>query len=265
MKKISTLGFGILLSFASFANFAPNRLTVSAEDNASIKVTVDGSRFDQQNSNSTVFENLNPGYHSVKVYQLQDRRGWFGRGRTDDYCLVYTTSVNIKPLFETSIVVNKFGRAYIDEQPMRGGFNNRGWDNDNRKDNDWGYGNDNGRHNDDYGKDNNGRNNSYNNNRNDYDQLMNNDDFFAIKRMLERESFDNTRLVIAKHIVDVNTLSSIQVKEMAQFFSFDDSKLDFVKYAYNKTIDKNNYTVVFNVFSYSSSKEQLMDYIRSCR
>ncbi len=37
MKKISTLAFGFLFSMASFASFAPNRLTVAAEGNANIK------------------------------------------------------------------------------------------------------------------------------------------------------------------------------------------------------------------------------------
>jgi Domain of unknown function (DUF4476) len=265
MKKISTLSFGILLSIASFANFAPNRLKVSAEGNANIKVTVDGNRFDQQvNDNSAVFENLNPGYHAVKVYQVADKRaGWFGRNRIDDYRLIYSVSVNIKPLFETSIVVNRFGKASIDEQPIRTGFDNRKWNDDYRK-NDRDYSNHNDRRNDDRGYG--GSNSGYSNDNNySYSQLMSNDDFFAVKRMLERESFDDTRLVIAKHIADVNSLTSIQVKEMAQLFSFDNSKLDFAKYAYTKTIDKNNFTVVCNVFSYSSSKAQLLDYIKNCR
>jgi Domain of unknown function (DUF4476) len=265
MKKNATLSLGILLSIASFANFAPNRLTVSAEGDAGIKVTVDGSRFNQQlDDNSVVFENLNPGYHAVKVYQVVAKRGgWFGRNKTDDYRLMYTGSVNIKPLFETSIVLNRFGKAYIDEQPIRG----RG--NDDREKYDRDYDNhDYGDHNDrrngyDHGYEN--ADSRYNNNGNSYSQLMNNDDFFAVKRMLEREGFDNTRLVIAKHIVDVNALTAIQVKEMARLFSFDNSKLDFVKYAYTKTIDKNNFVLVCDAFSFGSSKEQLIDYIRNCR
>lgn len=272
MKKIFTLSFGFLFSLVSFA-FAPNRLVISAENNATIKVTVDGNRFSQQwQDNSIIFENLSPGFHAVKIFQLNNRNGFF-RGRQDDYRLIYTASVNIKPLFETSIELNRFGKAFIDEQPMRGRADGKQWDNDGRKrqdrdfdnnkqnnhdysGNDDSYGNDQyGNHNEAYGHD----------DRNIYNHAINNDDFFAFKRILERESFDNTRLVIAKHIVDVNELSAIQVKEMAQLFSFDNSKLDFAKYAYNKTIDKNNYVVVCNAFSFSSSKEQLIDYIRNCR
>jgi Domain of unknown function (DUF4476) len=270
MKRISTLGFGILFSLASFA-FAPNRLVVSAEGNANIKVTIDGGRFDQQFvENSVVFENLTPGFHAVKIYQANNSGGWLRHGYNGDYRLIYSASVCIKPLFETQVVLNRFGKALIDEQPIHNQYGNKDWGNNDRKKHDRDFDNDRNKHKDDYENDKRndpgyGNNGYGSDNGNSYDQVMNNDDFFAIKRMLERESFDNTRLVIAKHIADVNVLTSVQVKEMAQLFSFDNSKLDFAKYAYNKTLDKNNYVVVCNSFSFSNSKEQLIDYIRSYR
>lgn len=268
MKKISTLGFGILISVASFANFAPSRLMVSAEGNASIKVTVDGNRFDQQSVNSSVvFDNLHPGFHSVKVYQLAERRfGFFGRKQAD-YRLVYTASVNIKPLFTTSIELNRFGKAQIKEQPMRGGYDNRGWGNDDRRKNDRDYSDKNDRdynnndrngRNDDYG-----RNNGYDNN--SYNRTISNEDFFAAERVMERENFDDARLLYAKRLVAESYVSAEQVKELARFFSFDNSRLDFAKYAYSRTTDKNNYSVVCNAFSSGNSRDQLMNYIRSCK
>ena len=268
MKKISTLGFGILFSLASFAGIAPNRLTVLAEGNTNIKVTVDGSRFDQQSVNSSVvFDNLQPGFHSVKVYQLTEKRfGFFGRKRGDDYRLVYTASVNIKPLFSTTIQLNRFGKAQIIEQPIRG--NNRGWGNDDRRRDDRSYNgddrkndrdyNNNGR-NDDYG-----RNNGYDNS-GGYSHTISNEDFFAAERVMERENFDDARLLYAKRLMDDNYLSAEQVKELARFFSFDNSRLDFAKYAYSKTTDKNNFSVVCNAFSSNNSKDQLMIYIRNYR
>ncbi|MFT3933894.1 MAG: DUF4476 domain-containing protein [Chitinophagaceae bacterium] len=251
MKKISTLALGLLVSAASFAAFAPSRLTVSAEGNTNIKVTVDGNRFSQQSfSNSAVFENLEPGFHSVKVYQLNDKRfGFFGRKRGDEYKLLYTASVNIKPLFATSIQLNRFGNARIDEQPMRGAFNNKGWDgrggyddhsyNDNRNN---GYGRENG-----------------------YVRIIKDEDFFAAQRVMQRENFDDARLLYAKRLVDENMLCAEQVKELARFFSFDNSRLDFAKYAYSHTTDKGNFSVVCNAFSSNMGRDQMMGFIRSCR
>ena len=277
MKKISTLGFGILVSVASFANIAPNRLMVSAEGNVTIKVTVDGNRFDQQPvNNSVVFDNLQPGFHAVKVYQLTEKRsGFFGRKQADNYRLVYTASVNIKPLFITSIELNRFGKAQIKEQPIsvsngtggRGGYDNRGWDKNASRNDDHGYGdqhdhsyNDNDRNgrNDDYG-----RNNGYDNN--SYNRTISNEDFFAAERVMERENFDDARLLYAKRLVDESYVSAEQVKELARFFSFDNSRLDFAKYAYSRTTDKNNYSVVCNAFSSSNGKDQLVSFIKSCR
>jgi hypothetical protein len=262
MKKMSTLAFGFLFSMASFASFAPNRLTVAAEGNANIKVTVDGNRFDQQSfNNSVVFENLQPGFHSVKIYQLTEKRyGLFGRknGGTE-LRLVYTASVNIKPLFATTIELNRFGRAQVTEQPMRG--YDRKWDRDDRRGNDRGY-RDNDRRNDrDY--DSRDRNNGYGDN--SYGRTISNEDFFAAQRVMERENFDNARLLYAKRIADENWLSAEQVKALARFFSFDNSRMDFVKYAYSKTIDKNNFSVVCNAFDSSYSKDQLMNFIRNGR
>ena len=271
MKKMSTLAFGFLFSMASFASFAPNRLTVAAEGNANIKVTVDGNRFDQQSfNNSVIFENLQPGFHSVKVYQLVEKRyGWFGRknGGTA-FRLVYNASVNIKPLFATTIELNRFGTAQVTEQPMRG--YDRRWDRDDRRDNDRDY-RDNDKRNDrdydnrdrDRNNDGYGSNNGYGNN--SYARTISNEDFFAAQRVLERENFDNARLLYAKRLVDENWLSAEQVKALARFFSFDNNRMDFVKYAYSKTIDKNNFSVVCNAFDSSYSKDQLMNFIRNGR
>jgi len=257
MKKISTLGFAVLFSIASFAAFSPSRLTVSAEGNTNIKVTVDGSRFDQQSAGSSVvFENLQPGFHSVNVYQLTDRRfGLFGRRRADDYRLLYTATINIKPLFATNIVVNRFGRAQVIEQPMRGMYDNRRWGNDRRDDrrynDDRGYGDDRDQRND-YGS-----NSGYN-------HTLSDADFFAAERVMDREN-DNGRLLYAKRLADENYLSAEQVKELARFFSFDNCRFDFVKYAYNRTIDKSNFRVVCGAFVSNDGRAQVENFIKSCR
>jgi hypothetical protein len=246
MKKMSALCLGILVSMASFASFAPSRLTVKAEANSDIRVTVDGNRSTQQSGSAIVFDDLLPGYHSVNVYQLSERKvGMRGR-RNDDYRLVYSTSLNIKPMFAVSILVNRFGAASIDEQPLRGGYNNgwtkpdKGWDNRGGEK--------------DYGR----------NNRYDDMRTISTEDFFAAERVMDREN-DNGRLLYAKRIMDDNYLSAEQVKELARFFSFDSNRLEFVKYAYSNTSDKSNYSVVCSTFSSSDGRIQAMNFIKACR
>ena len=146
----------------------------------------------------------------------------------------------------------------------------RRWDRDDRRDNDRDY-RDNDKRNDrdydnrdrDRNNDGYGSNNGYGNN--SYARTISNEDFFAAQRVLERENFDNARLLYAKRLVDENWLSAEQVKALARFFSFDNNRMDFVKYAYSKTIDKSNFSVVCNAFDSSYSKDQLMNFIRNGR
>jgi len=263
MKKIFTLSLGIIASIFSFAGFAPSRLTIAAEGNANIKVTVDGSRFEQQSyNNSVVFENLQPGFHAVKVYQQIDRRGFFGRRQGTEFRLVYSASVNIKPLFATRIELNRYGNAQVIDQPLRGNGN---WGR-----NEHGYGRGDGQvydrnedRNDDRNDDRNyGRNN---NGRDNYIRTINDEDFFAAERVLQRENFDDARLLYAKRLMDDNYLSAEQVKELARFFSFDTNRLEFAKYAFYHTVDKNNFSVVCNAFSSANSRDQLMIFLRNAR
>ena len=268
MKQMFTLGVGFFISLASFAGFAPSRLTVAVEGKAAIKVMLDGSRFDQQLvDNNVVFDNLQPGFHTVKIYQLAERQpGFWGRRRGDDFRLVYTASINIKPLFATTVVLNRFGNAQVNEQPLRGAYDNRGWDNDNSKRADRGYsGNEHRRDNrDDRNNNQYGQDNGYGNN-SGYTRTISNEDFFVAERVMERENFDDARLLYAKRLMDDSYLCAEQVKELARFFSFDNSRLDFAKYAYSRTTDKNNFSVVCNAFSSAGGRDQLMNFIKSCR
>jgi hypothetical protein len=129
MKKIFTLASVLLITLVSFADYAPSRLIVSTMSNSNVRIVVDESKYSQQVSNSSIatFEGLTPGYHSVKVYEvIPQRGGFFGKRQT--MRLLYTATVNVKPMYQLNIAVNRNGRAKIDEQMLRGRFDNKGWD-----------------------------------------------------------------------------------------------------------------------------------------
>ena len=67
----------------------------------------------------------------------------------------------------------------------------------------------------------------------------------------------------ATQIINTNYLTSEQVKEMLQLFSLENNKLSLAELAYDRTVDKRSYFVVNDVFSYSSSKDELARYIRN--
>jgi hypothetical protein len=55
------------------------------------------------------------------------------------------------------------------------------------------------------------------------------------------------------------------VKELMLLFSFENNKLDIAKSAYRKTIDKQNYLNVNDALTFSSSREELVRFIRESR
>jgi len=80
---------------------------------------------------------------------------------------------------------------------------------------------------------------------------------------INREHFDDKRLSKAKQVFDDEILSTNQVITVVKGFSFDDSKLDFAKWAYKITLDKKNYYKVEDQFSFGSSKSDLSNYVKS--
>ena len=92
---------------------------------------------------------------------------------------------------------------------------------------------------------------------------MNSADFAAALRTIKESSFDETKLTTANSIVSNNCVSTDQVVEVCKLFSFEDNKLAFAKYAFKYTTDPKNYFKVNNVFSFSSSKEELSEFVRN--
>lgn len=92
-------------------------------------------------------------------------------------------------------------------------------------------------------------------------RAMSSTDFSAAKNTIDESSFDETKLSTAKSIVSSNCLTSDQIVQVCQMFSFEDNKLDFAKFAYRYCTDPRNYFKVNNVFSFSTSKEALNRHI----
>lgn len=212
--------------------------------NAAIRILIDDRNYICQD-NSLTIEDLTPGYHSVKLFLAKKER-WNNPAYGQ---MVYNANVILKSQVYTDIVVNRFGKALIDEQPLSRGdyYDNMDRGNGGR---DW------------------DRDNNYppiNNNTPRSPQQMSDNAFNMARETIRKESFDNSRMTVARQIADNNYFTTVQVKELVKLFSFEDRKLDFAKYAYGRTVDKNNYFIINEVFTFSKSKEELADYIRNYR
>lgn len=91
---------------------------------------------------------------------------------------------------------------------------------------------------------------------------MNSNTFSSAKNSIEDQSFSDSKLSQAKTIAASNCLSSMQIKEICNIFDFEDTKLQFAKYAYDFCFDRNNYWQVNEVFDFNSTTEELNDFIK---
>ncbi|MBN1339561.1 MAG: DUF4476 domain-containing protein [Bacteroidales bacterium] len=96
-------------------------------------------------------------------------------------------------------------------------------------------------------------------------EAVNHTGFAEMKENISSASFEETKFSIARQMLNGNCLSSSQVKEIMEIFSFEQTRLDFAKTAYLKTVDKNNYYKVNSAFSFESSVEELNEYIQGLR
>ena len=225
MKKIFTLSIILACSFSIFANDNITSLSITSARNINL-VVVDGRSYTvRNNDHNFTLRNLRQGYHSIKVYRSYSDY----RNPSQAQRLLYEGRIYARSGYHTEIMINSFGKAYTDAQRIVAG-----------------YGDDlpyyaTGTH---------------------YDhRIIDNNAFQQLKATLQKEKFDQTRVAIAKQAMTMNHFESDQVKELLQLFSFENSKLELAKLFYDVTADKRNFTTVYDVFSFSSSKDELARYL----
>jgi hypothetical protein len=95
--------------------------------------------------------------------------------------------------------------------------------------------------------------------------MMDARNFESARSSIQSKSFEDSKLTLAKQIAKNNCLSAAQVKSIMQLFSFEETRLDFAKYAYGFCYEPNNYYQVNDAFDFETSIEDLDKYIGSFR
>lgn len=250
MKTIFTLLSSLFLSVAVFAAPAAatahrqkSTLTVKSIDNSDIRVVLDGRRF-EPNDNSIMITGLEKGSHTVKVYR-QKNSGMFNiLGKR--YEMVYNTTLMVKGKTHVTLSIDRYGRSSITEQRIRG---NGQWNDDRDRDFDYDRDGKYGDYDENYG----------------YERGMSDREFRQVLQAIEKEWLETNKLKSATHIVTTNSLTSAQVKQMVLMFGFEANKLELAKQAYRNTVDKRNYYIINDAFSFNSSKDELNRFIRNYR
>jgi len=87
--------------------------------------------------------------------------------------------------------------------------------------------------------------------------------FAAFYKRFKNEAFDDNKTELAKVALINVKLTSQQVKELIACYTFEDKGLDFAKWAFRATFDKENYYTVADNFRFPSNKQALLDFISS--
>lgn len=99
------------------------------------------------------------------------------------------------------------------------------------------------------------RGNSYGN------RFMSDSELNAVLHAIRNESFSSDKLNVARQAVMYQNIKAYQVVEIGNLFSFESDRLEFAKMAFRNTVDKQNYYLVNSIFYFSSSKEELNNFI----
>jgi hypothetical protein len=242
-------------------------LTIRSAERGDIRVVIDGRRF-EPNQNFMRIRAIQSGTHNIKVYREKNtgRFSIFGKR----YEVIFSRTIRLRNNMHTMITIDRFGRATIQEGRTNGrsnGRNDRDYRNNDRDfddDGDWNRNNDfefdGSRERGDYGYNDQDVDYGYGHNR-----AMSDVDFNRVMQSMQKEWLESSKQKSASQIISTNYLSTDQVIRMLQLFSFESIKLDLAKQAYAKTVDQRNYVVVNDVFSFSSSKDDLARYVRTFR
>ena len=86
-------------------------------------------------------------------------------------------------------------------------------------------------------------------------------DYDDAYQLISSESFDSSKLTIAKQVVASNPMTANQILGICKLFSFESNKLEFAKYAYAYCVDPNKYFLLNEAFTYDSSKQELNEFV----
>lgn len=235
MKTIFTLLLATV--FTSAFAFDEGRITITTAIKKDVQVYVDG-RLYQEKDNMVVLNSVQPGNHTIKIYKKKQKKN--GNNRYDKRSsrneLVYSSTVYVRPSYHVDIMVNRFGKALVDEKAMSdrdGRWDDDDWDND-----DW---------NEDH------RNDRHAITDHEFDQLL---------ERIRNQWFG--RMGNAKDAINEHYFRTSQVRQILQLFSSESDKLELAKLSYKNVIDRHNFRQLYDLFTYQSQTE-LDRYVKSVR
>lgn len=86
-------------------------------------------------------------------------------------------------------------------------------------------------------------------------------EFSKMKGAIDAKTFSDSKMTTAKQATKNKCLTCEQIKEIMLLFTFEEDKLEFAQYAYDKAMDPDSYYLVYDAFEFESSIDELNEYI----
>jgi hypothetical protein len=88
-------------------------------------------------------------------------------------------------------------------------------------------------------------------------------EFQNLRAAIAGRDFESTRLSMTRQLLAERYLNTRQVMSLMQLFDFESNRLEVAKFAFARTIDRNNYYQTFALFDFDSSVRELSRYMES--
>ncbi|MCW3074925.1 MAG: hypothetical protein JWP69_1994 [Flaviaesturariibacter sp.] len=240
MKTLFTFLLATSVASSAFA-YDEGRLTVTFAAKSNVQVIIDNRSY-SGDDNTVVLNNIRPGQHTIQVYRA--KRNGNGRNNNNRADLLYSSTIYVKPSYDVDVMINRFGKALVDEQAIgnRGSWDDRGSNgsNGNYRGN-GGYGNE------------------------AYNHAMSEAEFSSLVQRIRSQWFATAKMTTAKDAAGRSYFTTGQVRQLLAIFSSDSDKLELAKAAYRNTVDQRSYYQLYDVFQFQSSKDELDRYVRDYR
>ena len=96
-----------------------------------------------------------------------------------------------------------------------------------------------------------------------YRGLMTYNEFQTMKERVKQNTLDNGKLEAARNLTRANTLTANQVAEIVHLMALDNNRLEYAKFAYEYTYDRQNYLMVADALSFTNNRRSLEQFINT--
>jgi hypothetical protein len=92
---------------------------------------------------------------------------------------------------------------------------------------------------------------------------MSTSEFTEAMESIKSKSFEDTKLTTAKQICKSSCMTADQIRDINKSFGFEESRLEFAKYAYDYVYDASKYYKVNDSFQFEMTIEELDEYLQT--